>query len=292
MRVLIVGCGYVGSTLGSELVGQGHHVWGVQRTARGAAGLAAAGIVPLQADISLPQSCAGLASGFDWVVLCISSRGGGVAEYERTYLQGTRNLIASLLDAPPLKFVYTSSTSVYGQSDASSVDETSPTRPVSPTAKVLLRTEELLSSALCERGFPAMILRVAGIYGPDRSYWLEQVRTNAATLDTVGDRILNMIHRDDVAGAILAALERGKAGEVYNAVDDCPVHQSDFLQWLCDQLGNSCRSGARSEASTVGHRAVTNKRVINRKLREQLGYSFRFPTFREGYLDLLRRRSP
>jgi nucleoside-diphosphate-sugar epimerase len=136
-RVLIVGCGYVGSTLGSELVGQGHHVWGVSTNRSWCCRLGSRGNRSAASRHKSPQSCAGLASGFDWVVLCISSRGGGVAEYERTYLQGTRNLIASLLDAPPLKFVYTSSTSVYGQSDASSVDETSPTCPVSPTAKVL-----------------------------------------------------------------------------------------------------------------------------------------------------------
>ena len=278
----------MGSRLGSELVRQGHQVWGVQRTSRGAAALKAAGIFPLQADISLVQSCVGLPRGCDWVVLCVSSRGGGVAEYERTYLQGNRNLITSLLDAPPLKFVYTSSTSVYGQSDASSVDETSPTRPDSPAAQVLVRTEELLSSAVRERGFPTVVLRVAGIYGPDRAYWLEQVRTNAARLHTGGDRILNMIHRDDVAGAILAALERGEAGAVYNAVDDCPVSQSDFLEWLCEQLGRPCPADGLSEISTGSPRAATNKRVLNRKLREQLGYCFRFPTFREGYRDLLR----
>jgi len=226
------------------------------------------------------------------VVLCVSSRGGGVAEYERTYLEGTRNLNTSLLDAPLLKFVYTSSTGVYGQSDASSVDETSPTRPDSPAAQVLVRTEELLSSAVRERGFPAVVLRVAGIYGPDRAYWLEQVRTNAARLHTGGDRILNMIHRDDVAGAILAALKRGKAGEVYNAVDDCPVRQSDFLQWLWEQLDRPCPAGGLSKISTGSRRAATNKRVLNRKLREQLGCSLRFPTFREGYLDLLKPQSP
>jgi len=292
MRVLIVGCGYVGSTLGSELVRQGHQVWGVQRTSRGAAALKAAGISPIQADIAVPETCAGLPRGCDWVVLCVSSRGGGVAEYERTYLQGTRNLLALLLDTPPLKFVYTSSTSVYGHSDGSNVDETSRTRPDSPTAQVLVRTEELLSSAVRQRGFPAVVLRVAGIYGPDRAYWLEQVRSNAATLDPAVDRILNMIHRDDVAGAIFAALERGKAGAIYNAVDDCPVRQSDFIQWLRDQLGRPCSAGVLSEISTRSPRATTNKRVLNRKLREQLGYCFRFPTFREGYLDLLKRESP
>src|SRR5271165_4048341 len=118
MRVLIVGCGYVGLPLGVELVRQGHEVFGVRRAASGAGELTAAGIRPLAADVAKPADLAALPGPFDWVVNCVAStRGGGVEDYREVYLKGTRNLIEWLSAAPPRKFVYASSTSVYGQTD-------------------------------------------------------------------------------------------------------------------------------------------------------------------------------
>src|SRR5208282_363610 len=111
MRVLIVGCGYVGLPLGAELVRLGHEVSGLRRSASAQNELKPAGIKPLIADITQPDEPAGLPRDFDWVVHCVSSTGGNSEDYRRVYLQGTRNLIAWLATAPPKKFVYTSSTS-------------------------------------------------------------------------------------------------------------------------------------------------------------------------------------
>ena len=130
MRVLIVGCGYVGLPLGAELVRLGHEVFGLRRSASAENELKAAGIKPLVADITRPDELARLPRDFDWVVNCVSSTGGDAEDYRQVYLQGTRNLIEWLSAAPPKKFVYTSSTSVYGQTDGSQVKETSPTEPV------------------------------------------------------------------------------------------------------------------------------------------------------------------
>src|SRR2546426_3922774 len=174
MRVLIVGCGYVGLALGAELVRQGHEVLGMRRSASSDAYLAAAGIKPLTGDITRPEALAKLPAIYDWVVNCVSSAHGGVDDYRAVYLQGTRNLIEWLSAAPPKKFVYTSSTGVYGQTDGSLVTETSPTEPAAQTAKVLVQTEQVLLRAAQERKFPAVILRVAAIFGPDPGYWVKQ----------------------------------------------------------------------------------------------------------------------
>ena len=79
-----------------------------------------------------------------------------------------------------------------------------------------------------------MILRVAGIYGPDRGHWFKQFLKNEARIEGDGSRFLNMIHRDDVIGCIIAALKSGRPGEIYNAVDDEPVSQMNFFQWLAE----------------------------------------------------------
>src|SRR5882724_1193431 len=206
MRVLIVGCGYVGLPLGAELVRQGHEVAGIRRRQSSEPELRAVGIIPLIADITQPEDLARIPAKYDWVVNCVSSSRGGMDEYEAVYLRGNRNLIEWLAAAPTKKYVNTTSTSVYGQTDGSIVDETSPTEPHAETAKILVAAENLLLQAARVRKFPAIILRIAGIYGPDRGYWFKQYLKGEARIEGKGERVMNMIHRDDVVGSIIAAL--------------------------------------------------------------------------------------
>src|SRR5215469_10035241 len=144
MNCLIVGCGYVGLPLGRELVRLGHEVFGLRRHASRENELKTAGIRPLIADITRPETLVKLPHKFDWIVNCVASRGGRVEDYRQTYLQGTSHLLEWLAAGPPPKLLYTSSTSVYGQTDGSWVNETSPTEPLAETAKILVETEKLL----------------------------------------------------------------------------------------------------------------------------------------------------
>lgn len=288
MRVLIVGCGYVGQPLGAELVRQGHQVFGLRRNASASGELTAAGIQPLFADITQPETLAKLPREFDWVVNCAAA-GGGVEDYRRVYLTGNRNLLAWLQPAPPHKYVYTSSTSVYAQNDGSLVTETDPATPATETGKILVATENLLRSAAAEDKFPAVILRVAGIYGPGRGYWLRQFLAGEARIEGTGERFLNMIHRNDVGGAIIAALGGGIPGSILNAVDDEPVSQLDLFTWLANRLGKPLPPSVPEPATETRRRGATNKRVSNRRLKQETGFQFKYPTFREGYAaELLR----
>jgi len=300
MRVLIVGCGYVGLPLGVELIRLGHEVSGLRRSESAENELKAAGTQPLFGDVTQPETLAGLPREFDWVVNCVAA-GGGADDYRQVYLQGTRNLIEWLAPNPPKKFVYTSSTSVYGQTDGSQVKESSPAEPLAETAKILVETEKVLLAAEQEKKFPAVILRVAGIYGPDRGHWFKQFLKNEARMEGDGSRFLNMIHRDDLIGCIIAALKNGRPGEIYNAADDEPVSQLHFFQWLAQALDKPlppaepaavalARSGEpRENPAENRKRGVTNKRVLNRRLKMELGYQFKYPNFRKGYsAELLR----
>ena len=295
MKCLVVGCGYVGLPLGKELVRLGHEVCGLRRTATAAEELIAAGIRPLIADITQPETLAKLPCEFDWVVHCVASRGGSAEDYRRIYLEGTRHLMEWLSAKPPQKFVYTSSTSVYGQTDGSWVNETSRTEPMVETAKVLLETEELLLGQSGSRvrsphqKLPAVILRVAGIYGPDRCQRFKQFLKNEARLAGDGSRFLNMIHRDDLIGCILEALKNGRPGEIYNAADDEPVSQFDFFQWLAEELGKDLPPSVPEDLGEIRKRGVTNKRVSNRKLKSELGFQFKYPNFRIGYTEEISR---
>lgn len=282
MRALIVGCGYVGLSLGAELARRGHQVFGLRRSALAAAEFKQAGIEPLQADITRPEELDRLPRDFDWVVNCTASGGGDAAAYRQIYLEGNRNLLAWLSGTRLKKFVYTSSTSVYGQNDGSVVTETSPVEPEADTARVLVETENLLRQA-ARAGFPAVILRVAGIYGPARGHWFKAYLRGEARIEGEGSRILNMIHRDDVIGIIIAALENAAPGEILNAVDDAPVTQLKFFEWLAATLDRPLPPSVPVAAEVWRKRGATNKQISNARLHGQLRYAFRHPDFRSGY---------
>lgn len=283
MRVLIIGCGYVGLPLGAELVRQGHEVFGLRRSATATEEMKAAGIQPLTADVTKCESLLPLPLPFDWVVNTVASSHGGAEDYQQVYLHGTRHLLDWLAANPPKKFVYTSSTSVYAQNDGSLVKETSPTEPANETGRILLETEKLLLDAAQQRKFPAVILRVAGIYGPERGHLFKQYLRNEAKMTGHGEQFSNMIHREDLIGVIIAALKNGRAGEIYNAVDDEPVAQIHFFRWLSETLGKWMPPFSDESADAQRKRGVTNKKVSNRRLKMELGYQFKYPTFRQGY---------
>jgi len=283
MRVLIVGCGYIGTALGRELAGCGHEVFGLRRSNAAEATLRAAGIHPVAADVTRLDSLKRLPGPFDWVVNTVSSARGGLDEYRASYLEGTKQLLRWLESQPPRRFLYTSSTGVYGQNDGSLVTESSPAEPATPTARILVETERCLLDTFATSGFPALVLRVAGIYGPERTFFLRQFLSGEARLSGDGGRILNMVHRDDVAGAIRAALENGRPGEIYNVADDEPVTQLQFFEWLAKTLGRPLPPSVPEGIAEDRKRGLTSKQVSNRRLKSELGYAFRFPTFREGY---------
>lgn len=282
MRVLIVGCGYVGLPLGVELQRAGHEVFGLRRSRAAESALRAAGLHPVFADVTDPDSLRRIPDPFDWVINCTAAGGAGLDAYRAVYIDGTRNLLSWLAARPPRRFIYTSSTSVYPQNDGSWVTEESPTEPTAETGRILLAAEQLLLEAHGRSGFPATVLRLAGIYGPERGYWFKQFLKGEATMDKDGTRFLNMIHRDDVAGAIVAALERARSGEIYNVVDNLPVAQKDLFRWLSEALEMPMPPSALP-AGVPRKRGSSSKRVSNRKLREELGYELKFPTFREGF---------
>jgi nucleoside-diphosphate-sugar epimerase len=288
MRVLIVGCGYVGMEVARACLADGHEVHGVRRSPAGLAMLAAAGIQPLAGDVADASSVATWPRRWDVVVNAVSSSGGGLEGYRRAYLEGSTNLASHLRDSPTCRVVHVGSTSVYPQTDGSWVDEESPAEPVGEAGRVLVATEQAWLDAWRRHALPVLLLRASGIYGPGRGRMLAQVLSGEARIEGDGSRWLNMIHRDDVAGAVLSAMARGVPGRIYNVTDNEPVQQRDLLAWLASSRGLPVPPRQDATARPVhgaspSMRARTNKRVSNRRLRDELGWRPRFPTFREGY---------
>ena len=285
MRLLIAGCGYVGTALGSELAKSGHEVWGLRRDLVALRQLESTGIQAVQANLLDPESLKRLPS-VEYAVLCQAPSPERKSDnYFSTYFQATRNLLEALPKKTLRKAVLISSTSVYSTSDGSWVDEsTDPMaqnhadRESQENAKILLDTERLALSS----GHPSVVLRLAGIYGEGRN----RVRSilEGRVRPSLSDVYMNRMHVADIVRALRLLLERGQAGEIYLGSDDAPSTQKEFYSWVFARLGRPvpAASGLSSEHS----HGQSNKRVSNQKIKS-LGLKLRYPSFREGYATLI-----
>lgn len=286
MRVAILGCGYVGLELCRQLRAAGHEVFGVRRSPSGVEAVGVAGGEGVEADVTNSDSLSRVPDA-DVLVFAASSGGGGVDAAREIYVDGLRTVIDHFAarDDSPERLVYTSSTGVYADHEGDWVDEETPADPTTEKTKVLAEAERVAREVAAERGIDGTVARYAGLYGPGR-YRLERYLEGPVT-----EGYLNMIHRDDAAGAVRYLLTEDLAhGDVVLAVDDEPVEKWVFADWLADECGverppkrtKAERLGAGGLSEAARRRVETSKRCSNERLRE-LGYDFRFPTFREGY---------
>jgi nucleoside-diphosphate-sugar epimerase len=303
-RLVIFGCGYVGGAVARQALARGMRVTALTRNPATAAELRTMGAEVVVADLAGEAWHAQIAGGADYVLDAVSSSGGGIEGYRRSYVDGMRSLFAWARKTGPVgTLVYTSSTSVYPQDGGAVVDERAATTGGGERAQVLLGAEKVLRAGrevrgegvvaegdsaggavtACRRYF---ILRLAGIYGPGRHALLEQVR--AGEVAGVGAHRLNLIHRADICAAIWAvfAAPPAVADEIFNVADDGAAPKTEVAAWLAARIG--VRAPVFSGAPAGGRRAVTPDRVIaNAKLKAALGWRPRFPDFRAGYENVL-----
>lgn len=258
--LLVVGCGYVGMATARLFQAAGWQVTGVTRS--GPAGEEAFPV--LSCDITKPEEVSRLPRA-EAIIDCVSSSRGGADIYEQVYFQGAENLLQIL---NPKQFVFTGSTSVYPQTDHSTVDEQSPAEPDRETGRILRRTEELI---LAHGG---SVARLAGIYGPGRSVLLRKFLEGSAVIEGDGQRIINQIHRDDAATALQRILELPSG--IYNVSDDTPLIQRECYLWLADFFNKPLPPCGPIDPNRK--RGWSSKRVSNAKLRSS-GWECLFPSF-------------
>ncbi len=291
MRVTILGCGYVGLRLGALLCDAGHEVVGVRRSRDGVAAIEEAGLTAVRADVTDAAELARVPDA-DWLVFAASSGGRGADAAREVYVEGLRTAIeafgarGSRPDATaPDRLVYTSSTGVYGDHGGDWVDEDTPIEPTTEKTSVLAEAERIALEVAGEHGIDGTVARFAGLYGPGR-YRLSRYLEGPVT-----QGYLNMIHGDDAAGAVAHLLTEDRArDDTVLVVDDEPVEKWTFADWLADQCGRERPEKqtkqqrlAEGDLSAAAERRLrTSKRCSNDYLHE-LGYSLRYPTFREGY---------
>ena len=283
---VILGCGYIGIELGRQLTAAGHDVIGVRRSDSGCQAIEDAGFSAHKADLTDGDDRAGLPDA-DWVIFAASSGGRDAAAAREIYVDALGDAIESYgaRESPPDRFLYTSSTGVYGDHDGEWVDEETPLEPTTAKTEVLVEAERIAREEAADNGIDGTVARFSGLYGPDR-YRLDRYLEGPVT-----EGYLNMVHRVDAAGAVAFLLTEDCArDDVVLVTDDEPADKWAFADWLADQCGVGTPPKqtkeerlAESDLSAAGRRRVlTSKRCSNGYLRE-LGYEFTYPTYREGY---------
>jgi nucleoside-diphosphate-sugar epimerase len=263
--VLIAGCGYVG-----EATARLFHVrgWEVEAWSRSARASETLPFATRAVDITDAASVKTQAQEFAVIIDCVSTGGGSVEDYRRVYLKGARNLLNAF---PAARFIFTSSTSVYAQTDGACVDENSPADPQRATARILRETEELVLA----RG--GIVARLAGIYGPGRSALLRKFLAGEATISGDGSRFINQVHREDIAAALfLLATPTVEPPRVFNVADDAPISERAAYEYLAAKFNRELPP--TMTAAAPRKRSNSNKRVSNAKLRA-LGWRPQFPNF-------------
>ena len=238
---------------------------GGTHSAESAAALAGEAFPVLACDIT-DRAALGRLPAVEAVVHCASSGRGGVEQYRAVYLEGARALADVLA---PRRFVFTSSTSVYAQTDGSVVNEESAAEPDRETGRILREAEEVVLA----RG--GSVARLAGIYGPGRSVLLKKFFADEAVIEGDGGRVINQVHRDDIASALALLLESSAHG-IFNVCDDEPMTQRTLYEWLAQHFHKPLPPTGPPDPNRK--RGWTSKRVSNAKLRA-LGWAPHFPTF-------------
>lgn len=272
MLVIVFGAGFVGKPLCDLLENEGHQAVPVTRHQDD--GLATC-------DITDTKALEGLRDEFgqaDAMVHCAASSGRGRADpaerYRAVYLEGCRNIIGVF---SPARLVFSSSSSVYGQTDGSTVDELSCAEPLTETGRILLEAEELVL------GYGGSVARLAGIYGPGRSYLLKRYLEGAARID--GDnpetegRWINQVHCQDAASALAHLV--GMAGNpgIYNVCDETPLRQRDCYEQFDRRFGLGVPGVQLPDKGRT--RGWSDKRVSCQSLRS-LGWCPRYASYFEA----------
>jgi nucleoside-diphosphate-sugar epimerase len=268
--VLIAGCGFVGLPLARDFASSGWETYAITASEASLEKLHGESFQAYALDIRDPAGFRHLGRrNFEVVIHCASSGRGAAADYEAVFFSGARNLMTNLQCG---RFIFTSSTSVYAQTDGSWVDEISPATPLRETGLVLRKTEDLVL------GTGGAVARLAGLYGPGRCAPLQKLLDGKAIIEGNGERVMNMLHQADAAGALRFLAETHTVG-LFNAVDNQPINEIDWVQYVSDQLNKPLPPFGPRNLNRK--RGWTSKRVSNLKLRS-LGWDPLYPTFREG----------
>jgi nucleoside-diphosphate-sugar epimerase len=288
MRTLIIGCGYLGSRVAARWLGEAHEVWALTRSDGRAELFRRDGIKPVRGDVLQPDTLAPLPE-CDVALYAVGFDRRAQATKREVYVAGLENVLGALAGRVG-RFVYVSSTSVYGQQAGEWVDEDSPCEPDGDDGAIQVAAETLVrrqwsSASGGTAASEAIILRFAGLYGPGRLLRRIESLRYAEPIAANPDGYLNLIHVDDGARIVAELARRERPCSTYLVTDDRPVTRREYYTALADLTGSPPPVFTAAAPPGLG------KRCSNARLHRELGDVWQFPTIDDGLPHALRANS-
>jgi nucleoside-diphosphate-sugar epimerase len=291
MTVLIFGCGYLGERVALRWRAAGHEVAIVTRSAHRAERFRKQGFVPIIADVTRPHTLGQFIEA-QTVLYSIGFDRTAAYSIDEVYAGGVRNVLAAL-PAQLSRFIFISTTGVYGPAEGGWVDEATPPAPQRDGGRASLAAERVLANhPLGGRG---IILRLAGIYGPARVPFIDELRAGKP-LPAPATGWLNLIHVDDAAEVVVAAAEmplealgtHNRWPLVYSVSDGCPVERGEFYSEVARQVGAPPPRFVKPDPNSPrAARAAANRRISNVRMLADLRVTLAYPDYRAGLAAIL-----
>src|SRR5262245_28992142 len=281
MEWVILGCGFVGKRLARELLGAGETVRVCSRNVDKLGDLVALGARPQKIDATKARQFGPALYGARNPIVVysippLSNMPAGEA---------VRRAAEAATGVGAQRFVYLSSTAVYGPTpDGETVDEDTPISMHDVDAVPRVADGSAVETARLG-GLPTVIVRLAAIYGPGRGV-RERLKAGTYKLIDDGEHFFSRVHVDDIVGIIRAAADRAPNPALYCVADDRPTTQKEYADWLVARLGCAHPPSVPSLAPGQPRRPVRNRKVSNQRLKRELEYQFKYPSYVEGELAI------
>jgi nucleoside-diphosphate-sugar epimerase len=276
-NLLLVGSGDIARRL-LPLLCDHYRIYALLRDKKKITDWRATGVMPLLADLDDRQSLARTSGLADVVIHLAPPLAGGSQDRRTTHL-----LAALSRGKLPQRFIYISTSGVYGDCGGEEVSETHRLAPQSARAQLRVSAERQVRAWASRNGVRASILRVPGIYAAERLP-LERLRSGVPAIVAAEDSYTNHIHAADLARIIVAALRRGKSNRVYHAVDDDEMKMGDYFDQVADAYGLPRPPRlARGEVKRVVSAGMwsfmaESRRLSNVRMKRELKVMLFYPT--------------
>ncbi len=281
MKILLAGCGDIGQRTAAKFaqLPSQHQCFGLKRNAQNLP----SSIRPIAGNMTdIDQLTTVLNQQFDVVIVTLTPQNFTEQAYRDSYVAGAEALATAIeqTQSKPRLVLWVSSTSVYGNNQGAWIDESTATNPTSFSGKLLLQAERAIGGLSCAHS----IVRFSGIYGPGRTRMLDQIKAGKGR-PAQPEQWSNRIHSEDCAGVLAHLVELYDRGEslesVYLGTDSKPVTQHDMRRWMASQMEVQLHDEIVVQNAV---RRCSNQRLLDR------GYNFIYPTYKEGYLALMKER--
>ncbi|SEQ86421.1 Nucleoside-diphosphate-sugar epimerase [Nitrosomonas sp. Nm51] len=287
---LIVGCGDIALRT-VRLLQANYRLFGLFRNPDNAAPFRLPGVIPVQGDLDRPASLKRLAGIAQIVIHLAPPPNRGIRDTRTAHLLSTLSKQSKTKPRIlPQRFIYISTSGVYGDCHGAMIDETRPLNPMSDRAKRRADAENQIRRWSVRNHVPVSILRVPGIYAENRLP-LKRIRENLPAFVAADDGYSNHIHADDLAYIICAAIRHGKPGRAYNATDDTQMKMGDYFDTVADHfdLPRPPRIPKTQAAGRISPGMLSfmneSRQISNSRMKKELHVTLRYSTITAGIQD-------